>query len=699
MSSTKIYNTTQIIGAANSRALNVNASAFAEYNSAMATTTVNITGRTSTDTDLDKGKYRCILSAFNDNAYSRGRGGSIGIGGVNYNSQQMVYTRLYGGQREGTDAYEGRLSIECMDSNGIMQNLMSVDNTGVLINDPFTTELATTPLDVRVHRTDTYNNIAQFKTRPPIVDDVETTFSNGDTSVVSVGFKNTTYSAEIRAVLPTASDFTTIYGVLGNSGELNPGSLTWKDGCVGIAKVPGSEALEVSGNILAVKYTSTSNTLVGNDPGHSITSGTNNIAIGLNPLYSITTSNNYIGIGTNVGTKVTDADTTGPVFIGNEAGRYGSVNRSCVYIGHMAGKGVDGQTGGSRNTCIGTNSMLSVTTASDVTCVGTGSGYSITTGSYNTCVGVAASSANITGADNTCVGYKAGYAVKSNYNIAIGSHALELYVGDPATDTDRNTVIGAYAGSSWTSGSENVCIGTSAGRYVTTPSKCVFIGDESGSASGTATNQVVVGAGSKPAIDGTGVIVLGTQITGSGSNSINIGCGNSTAANSINIGTMGTHTKVIIHSLAASPNFTEIGAMRLCYDSSTHEIYTMADPYSNRQTVNLSMNDYLIDWFSNTTKEVCLVTASKTDGTSKFDMFHPNSTIYLDNIRYTIINYTANYIHVGCSDYSLFDGRTNESWCGYVIPPYGWINTVCINISDIANVKVVGLSPGAVWEP
>lgn len=320
MNTTNLNNTSQIIGQTNGRALSVNTSTFPEYKSEMATTTVKVTGRTSTLTDLDKEKHDCVLSVFNDNEWVRGRGGSIGIGGLSnpvWGSKQMVFVRLHGGQKSDSDAYDGQLNIECIRFDGTMNTMMSISNVGVLIGG-------------------LYNEVS-------------------------------------------------------------------------------TEALEVRGSIKS--------------------------------------------------------------------------------------------TGGIKT-------------------------------------------------------------------------------------------------------------------------------------------------------DGT-----------------------------INL----------IPTASSDP--TAIGEMRLCYNSSTHDIYTMIDPWVNRQTVDLSLNDFQIDWDGNTTKEVCLVTASKTVNTSKVNMRHANNTVYWNNRRYTIVNYTANSIHVGCSDYSMFDGRNNATWCGYVIPPYGWINTICINSGNWADVKVIGLSPGAVWEP
>lgn len=481
-------------------------------------------------------------------------------------------------------------------------------------------------------------------------------------------------------------------------------------GASALAATTTGEQTAVGSEALMNTTTGLRNTGVGVRSGKANTTGTDNTFVGFQAGLDATGSTNT-GVGggtlskatasqlTAVGHDALYENTTGQynTAVGFMAGTNNVEGTHNAFVGHSAGS----QSTANGNTALGSQSLRLTTSGANNSAVGYSALEANTTGANNTAVGMGASHDNDVGVDNTCVGSNAGKSLKSHYNVAIGSDALKNFVGDPATSVDRNTVVGAYAGSGWTSGQYNTCVGTSAGRYVTDPVGCVFIGNDTGAATGTATRQIVIGQGSQPAENGTEVIVVGAGITGSGSNSINIGCGDDTAANSINIGTLNTHNKLIVHSLAEKPAASSDGGYpTLGYDGN-HQIYFRQNPFITTQlsSLDLSENDYTLNWDANNLAEVVIVTATKSDGTSRFDMHHNNSYSIYDGRRYTIVNKSANVLKVGCSNWSRFDLQADASWCGYDIPPLGSIQTVYTSPDGHSGPIVITVSDGAVWSP
>ena len=134
-------------------------------------------------------------------------------------------------------------------------------------------------------------------------------------------------------------------------------------------------------------------------------------------------------------------------------------------------------TEASRNICIGTVALVTLTTGYNNIGIGVHAGQFTTTGYNNTFVGTFTGEMNDTGHDNVAIGQAAFYdSVAANLCVAIGSsacrHSLNHYhvaVGANALaeniDGVGNTAIGYSALASNLHGNTNVAIGFNAGYY------------------------------------------------------------------------------------------------------------------------------------------------------------------------------------------------------------------------------------------
>jgi len=178
------------------------------------------------------------------------------------------------------------------------------------------------------------------------------------------------------------------------------------------------------------------------------------------------------------------------VVVGNGAGRQLKAGE-CTIVGGNAVTSISGTAAdvtGARNTCVGTNSGYSLSSAADCTFVGRRSGMQVSTGSQNVFVGSGTGSggaAVITGAGNTVVGYNSGFAMR-------GAAAA-------------NTLAGSLSGSGITDGLGNTILGALAGTSLTTNDDCVFVGWKAGA---TVTEGETVAIGSE-AYGGTGAFPSG----------------------------------------------------------------------------------------------------------------------------------------------------------------------------------------------
>jgi hypothetical protein len=161
------------------------------------------------------------------------------------------------------------------------------------------------------------------------------------------------------------------------------------------------------------------------------------------------------------------------------------------------------------NVLMGTNALQNYTQYGfNNTAIGYNTLNSLTQTSNNTAVGAYAAK-NTIGSENTAIGSKAFYiSSQGNNNTAIGVESL--YSASSAND---NTAIGAYALHENTTGQNNIAIGYNAGNY-----------DRNNNPLRTNTNSIFIGNNVKSYESGsTNEIIIGHNITGSGSNTVTIG--------------------------------------------------------------------------------------------------------------------------------------------------------------------------------
>ena len=175
-------------------------------------------------------------------------------------------------------------------------------------------------------------------------------------------------------------------------------------------------------------------------------------------------------------------------------------------VGYGAGKRL---TTGQANVAISNDALASLTTGNWNTALGTQSLQSNTTGYGNSGNGVYSLQANVDGDYNIANGYQSLFSNTSGqYNTGLGAFSLKSQIS-----ANQNTGLGYGTWFNQVSGSNNVAIGFNAGRYISGGATAATI----------ANNSILLGAQTKPNADNeTDQIVIGTNITGNGSNTTTI---------------------------------------------------------------------------------------------------------------------------------------------------------------------------------
>mgnify|MGYP001459421670 CR=1 FL=1 len=187
------------------------------------------------------------------------------------------------------------------------------------------------------------------------------------------------------------------------------------------------------------------------------TLGTSNVRFGVNAGNSITSGgNNNVVVGDEAGTAITTGDAN--VAVGYQALSTEDAHGTAVAVGFQAlnalNAGVD-----SYNTAVGTQAGVLVTTGVENTIMGGLAGDALTTGSFNVAIGAAALSADTLGSRNTAVGLQA--LAKQNFTTATDSYntGVGFFAGVEITTGIRNTIVGGLAGDALTTGANNVALG------------------------------------------------------------------------------------------------------------------------------------------------------------------------------------------------------------------------------------------------
>ena len=265
---------------------------------------------------------------------------------------------------------------------------------------------------------------------------------------------------------------------------------------------------------------------------YSNTSGTYNTAIGREALYSNTTASN----NTAVGYQAAYSNTTGGL---TAVGTFALQNNT-TGSGNVAVGGYDSTTGyqaalrnnttGIRNSAFGNGALTANTTANDNSAFGVLALGNNSTGANNTAMGSFALYSNTTASYNTAVGYQSGYSqTTGGNNTSFG--ATSLY---STTTGTLNTAIGQSSLNLNTTGSNNTAVGLQSLYNNTTASNNTAVGYQAGYGLTTGASNTYFGyAATQSGVAVTGEIVVGSSITGKGSNTAFIG-GTSGAYNGAN---------------------------------------------------------------------------------------------------------------------------------------------------------------------
>jgi hypothetical protein len=310
--------------------------------------------------------------------------------------------------------------------------------------------------------------------------------------------------------------------------------------------------------------------------------GYDNVAIGAGSLRSSTGTGNT-AIGTSSGFLATGGLN---LFAGNEAGMYGGIGSSNIYMGYQAGKFSSGSTNigigynalmnstvGGFNTALGYNALKSNTTgyhniaigeealqgntaAFYNLAIGTGALRSTTTGESNVAIGTSTLYNNITGNNNCALGSESLINNTANNNSAIGFQSLRnnttgtnntgvgfqsLFSASTAVENTaigmyslRSTTTGGYnmAQGSWslwsnTTGTNNTSLGSHSGDGSTTGSYNTFLGWNSGNSNTTGDGNTYIGQGTGNGITtGTNNTIVGGGVSlGNVSNTLVLSAG------------------------------------------------------------------------------------------------------------------------------------------------------------------------------
>ena len=191
-----------------------------------------------------------------------------------------------------------------------------------------------------------------------------------------------------------------------NTGQ-NTSTSTSKDGNVGIGYDVANNGTHLQGIYIgyevaknnATTKVASSNVMIGDQAGYSLTGGDYNVVMGYQAGYSV-------------------GDGVSNVLMGNQAG-YGLTGNYNIAIGHQASKNLTG----SYNIALGTFAGINSTSGSYNTFIGRSAGYNHSTGSTNIAIGRNAGYNLGAGANNVMLGRDAGYNYSGSSSVFIGYQA------------------------------------------------------------------------------------------------------------------------------------------------------------------------------------------------------------------------------------------------------------------------------------
>lgn len=196
-----------------------------------------------------------------------------------------------------------------------------------------------------------------------------------------LGGTGITTSAVGNSVVITSSVTSGITALQGEDASPTTGSLI----TLGTANAGSSVRFNLSApSTLSLRFTRSTNTLIGQSAGNGSLSGTNLTGLGINVLNSATTADSNVAIGSSTMTAATTA---------------------------------------SDNTAIGVGTATTLTTGGGNTLLGNGVANGLTTGDFNVAVGLGALATLSSGIRNSALGFGAGGSLATNDsdNVCINS--------------------------------------------------------------------------------------------------------------------------------------------------------------------------------------------------------------------------------------------------------------------------------------
>jgi hypothetical protein len=248
---------------------------------------------------------------------------------------------------------------------------------------------------------------------------------------------------------------------------------------------PGANTAEGDAALFSLT-TGTSNTAIGNNALFLDTTGSLNTATGANALVNNTTGSRNTGTGFNaLAFNEIGSDNTATGFdalSGNgNTGSNNTADGSHALVNNNSGddntaigfQALDSNTTGSLNTANGVNALFNNTTGGNNTANGVAALFHNITGGNNTANGVAALASNGSGDNNTANGFNALFSNSTgNLNVGLGVNSLLRN-----TTGNFNTANGVAALQNNTTGGGNIALGFNAGGNLTIGNNNIDIGN------------------------------------------------------------------------------------------------------------------------------------------------------------------------------------------------------------------------------
>jgi hypothetical protein len=298
----------------------------------------------------------------------------------------------------------------------------------------------------------------------------------------------------------------------GNGGDINLTPGTTGTGTAGKVYVNGGDMVVNGLTVGRGKSNDASNTALGVDAlknnDNSASNGYNNTALGASAMTGNTTGIRNTAVGKfALGSNQTGSNNTS---VGDEALASNTASNNTA----VGAQSLNVNSGGVSNTGIGVSALSKNTS-----------------GNYNVAVGGQANNTNSTGSNNVAVGYQSLFASSGTNNTTDNTSIGFKSMGSGASG-NNNTAVGSQSNYSNTSGNNNVALGWKSLYYNATGTNNTSLGYNAGNTTtaNVLSNSIYIGANAAPkASTNTDETVIGSNLTGNGSNTVTIGNTSNTA--------------------------------------------------------------------------------------------------------------------------------------------------------------------------